>query len=966
MHMNYKSFIETQFPISKLSKESYKERKANYSQTLTGLGKWWGRKPLILVRAAILGLLLPSTDNPKKDREIFLKVLTMDDDGLWQRKAKAISLKEIYLRATLGERNDWFSSVSTESKPKYKKGIKAQQKNLIQKKIFMRMSYDERLTYCDRPEQITGPNETAWDEINAHVGTNAGNIVELVQELGKKRFGHVPRVGDAFCGGGSIPFEAARIGCEAYGSDLNPVGALLTWAALNIIGGGQDVVSRMMAAQQEVYASVDRQVTEWGIEHNEKGWRADAYLYCNEVRCPECGWMVPLAPSWVIGEKTRCVAVLVPDELHKRFEIKIASGVSYSEMEDAKAAGTVKDSYLICPTSNCGQRTPITSIRGDRGGHYGLRMWENEDIIPRAGDVFQERLYCIRWVETYINEDGKEETNRSYMAPDKYDKMREQKVLELLQDRFSEWQEKGYIPSRKIEPGAKTDEPIRTRGWTHWHHLFNPRQLLQHGRLAEISITTFGGAQTTIVPLILWVASLANRDSKLTSWVPSYGVETTDQVFKNQALNTMYNWANRGIRGYLSVFSLQSSVLHIHSKSIIAPTDCRQIQTNNDIWITDPPYADAINYHELTEFFLAWYEKQLTRLFPNWYSDSKRALAIVGSDEIFRKSMADCYRNLAARMPDDGIQIVMFTHQDASVWADLALILWASGLQVTAAWCLATETDSALKEGNYVQGTVLLVLRKQTSEETAFLDEIYSKVEEEVETQLKSMIALEDDEDPNFGDADYQLAAYAAALRVLTQYKKIEEIDVAYELSKPRKRGESSLIEQVITNAVKTACDYLVPKGFDSFIWKTLSAEERLYLKGLEIESHGEHRTGVYQELARGFGIKEYKLFLESGKANQTRIKTATEFGAKELGSVEFGSSLVRNILFAIREVVRSDEAPQGKNWLRNELKDYWNQRTNIIEILRYLSTMGYKIDHWKKDAEAASLLAGAVQNDHV
>ena len=42
------AFIEAQFPVSKLSKESYKERKANYSQTLTGLGKWWGRKPLIL------------------------------------------------------------------------------------------------------------------------------------------------------------------------------------------------------------------------------------------------------------------------------------------------------------------------------------------------------------------------------------------------------------------------------------------------------------------------------------------------------------------------------------------------------------------------------------------------------------------------------------------------------------------------------------------------------------------------------------------------------------------------------------------------------------------------------------------------------------------------------------------------------------------------------------------------------
>ena len=94
--MGDKSFIEVQFPVSKISKESYKERKANLGQTLTGLGKWWGRKPLILVRATILGLLLPATDNPVKDREIYLKLLTMDEDGLLKRKTKSLSTK-IYI-----------------------------------------------------------------------------------------------------------------------------------------------------------------------------------------------------------------------------------------------------------------------------------------------------------------------------------------------------------------------------------------------------------------------------------------------------------------------------------------------------------------------------------------------------------------------------------------------------------------------------------------------------------------------------------------------------------------------------------------------------------------------------------------------------------------------------------------------------------------------------------------------------
>jgi putative DNA methylase len=132
--------------------------------------------------------------------------------------------------------------------------------------------------------------------------------------------------------------------------------------------------------------------------------------------------------------------------------------------------------------------------------------------------------------------------------------------------------------------------------------------------------------------------------------------------------------------------------------------------------------------------------------------------------------MVNCYKSLARHMPDNGMQVVMFTHQDASVWADLALILWASGLRVTAAWTIATETESTLKKGNYVQGTVLLVLRKQISEEMGFLDEITADIRPEVERQLETMLALDDKEDPNFSDSDYQLAAYAAALRVLTQY----------------------------------------------------------------------------------------------------------------------------------------------------------------------------------------------------
>ena len=135
--------IERQLPVSRLSKESYKERKANYSQTLTGLGKWWGRKPLILMRATMLGILLPCTADPKRDREIFLKLLTMDDEGLWRRKSKNLSQKSLYEKLTPHERKQWFDPSSTAAKPKLKRGFSGGEKEDLQRLVFSRLSYDD-------------------------------------------------------------------------------------------------------------------------------------------------------------------------------------------------------------------------------------------------------------------------------------------------------------------------------------------------------------------------------------------------------------------------------------------------------------------------------------------------------------------------------------------------------------------------------------------------------------------------------------------------------------------------------------------------------------------------------------------------------------------------------------------------------------------------------------------------------
>ena len=535
---------------------------------------------------------------------------------------------------------------------------------------------------------------------------------------------------------------------------------------------------------------------------------------------------------------------------------------------------------------------------------------------------------------------------------------REDRALALVSENLTDWQRRGFLPNRAIAPGAETTRLIRERGWTHWHHLFTPRQLLTNGLLLKQVETA--AALPERVAMLLGAARCANWNSKLSMWDSGVGKELVNQAFYNQALNTLDSFGVKGFPTIEKSWFVRFPSCVIDGRATVAAEDAREQRFDADLWVTDPPYADAINYHELSELFLAWHGQLLTVLFPDWYPDSKRALAVQGADSNFRRSMVDCYRNLTEHMPDDGFHVVMFTHQDAAVWADLTLILWAAGLRVTAAWTIGTETESALKDGNYVQGTVLMVLRKQTGGDTAFLHEVVPEVEVEVERQLASMHDLDDGDAPNFSDADYQLAAYAAALRVLTGYRAIEEVDAAYELARERRRGEANPLAGIIEDAVRTASNFLVPAGLPAHVWRGLAPEEKFYLKGLEVESHGDFRAGVYQEFARGLGVTDYARLLHAGAANRTRLKTASELQRADLA----GAGLLRHALYAVWRAAATGDVTDSLTWLHTEIADYWPQREALAALLRCLAALG--IDHWRADAAAARRLAGAVENDHV
>lgn len=940
------ALIESVFPAQKISFEAQAERKAVAAQTLTGLGSYWkGRKPLILVRAIVLGSLLPATDDPEQDLAVFEKLMAFDEESLARRALAENALSATHLQELIpiSDPERYFSGRG------WRRDMTDDDKLVLYSRALTTFgSYEEKAGLGKRPEEVDQDwlYAPAWRAVNqhyAHLGINANNIAELVEQLGILRYGHRPRAGDTFSGGGSIPFEAARIGCDAYASDLNPIACMLTWGALNVIGASPERRAEIDRDQQAVFDVIDQEITKLGIEHDEKGNRAKAYLYCLETRCPETGWMIPLSPSWVISPKQGAVAKLIPDEKNKRFDIEVVTGASAAQIAAAEK-GTVQDGDMVYTLNGRTYRSPIKTLRGDFRDVEGntsnrLRRWEKDEFLPQPNDIYQERLYAIQWIT-------KESINASrqisyFSSVTEADLIREQKVEKLVSENLAQWQAEGLAPDMAIEPGYNTNQPIRERGWTHWHHLFNARQIL----IQAITLKAWKSSPSAPVGW-LNVAKAADFNAKLSRWKPSQGggLGGSVGVFSNQALNTFYNYATRAWAGFgASSFKMAEAPLPPVERSIVsAPAE--QPTQSCELWITDPPYADAVNYHEVTEFFIAWLRKNPPKPFDEWVWDSRRALAIKGSGEDFRRGMVAAYKAMTDHMPDNGMQCVMFTHQDTGVWSDMVGIFWAAGLQVVAAWYIATETTSEQKKGGYVQGTVILMLRKRAAGERAgFKQRILPAVRSEVQRQIETMMHLNDEVkskhgEPVFNDSDLQMAGYAAALKVLTAYTQIGGEDVTTFALRPRVRGEVTVVDEIVQQAAEAANSLLVPEGLAADTWAKLTGIERFMLRMMDMETTGAAKLDNYQNFAKAFRVEDYSRVMGSTAANQARLKRVPEFASRDLtDSTELGATRLGRLIIGVQQVLAETEPQAIVSQLQAEMADFLEVRSLLVDLLAFI-----------------------------
>ena len=690
--------------------------------------------------------------------------------------------------------------------------------------------------------------------------------------------------------------------------------------------------------------------------------------------CPESGWKVPILPTRIISKFNKVIAILIPLPNEKRYKIEIGHATTEEEMKLAKTGTITRDNkygeaHVTHQIGGTLYRTKISTLRGDYQRSDGittnrLRIWEKSDIKPRQDDIFQERLYCIQWMRPKKKGRAFEYEFRSVSEED----IKREKIVEnYVAEHLNEWQEFGFIPDMKIEIGGppryQGKDLIKSRGWTHWNHIFNPRQLLVGGISRKYS-------SAIVYPSI---ARILNVNSKLSRWhsARNYVAET----FDNQALNTIYNYGTRSAFYSLELLGKKKKTYEVTKQYTINSHPAQSLDIKSDLFITDPPYGDAVKYEEITDFFISWFRKNPPEEFSHWTWDSRRSLAIKGEDEGFRRGMVAAYRKTAEMMPDNGIQVLMFTHQSGAIWADMANIIWAAGLQVTAAWYVVTETDSALRQGANVKGTVILILRKRHKNLDTFRDDLGWEIKAAVKEQVESLVGLdksvrETGAEGLYTDADLQMAGYAAALKVLTAYSVIDGKDMVTEAEAPRVPGKKTFVDDLIEFAVQTAVQFLVPTGFEKAEWQKLEPVERFYLKMAEVEFQGGKTLDNYQNFAKAFKVAHFdQVMSDASRANSARLKLSSEFrSALMSGDAEIANTTLRALLFGLHEIIRDTDIEDVLLHLMEVCPNYLANKPLLAKMADYLAekrqgTKKTKTFQPDKEAEAARILAEAIRN---
>lgn len=615
--------------------------------------------------------------------------------------------------------------------------------------------------------------------------SNALRIGPLRELLAKAYPDGSPQVLDCFAGGGAIPLEALRLGCDTTAVDLNPVAHLLEKCVLEYpqrfgqpdVYGENTLATDFVKWAEWVRTQVEPKFAETFRSGTER--RPAVYFWARTMTChnPACRAEIPLLKSyWLADSKRRKAWIDVRTQLGN---IKLIVTTDPPPDAASLANGSVKASSVTCQA--CGTSVAAKDVRNyAKSKGFGRKLYAILEINGRA--------------RTY-----REPTEAEIIAA-------ENNALAPLETLDETPDGTSAVPDEPIAKSQYRRYSNLVYGIDTFRELFTARQLYVLGclcqaiRAAHTQMLAEGMSPDRAVAVSTYLGlcldRIADRNSSFTGW--DITMEAVRNTFPQQAIRMAWDyveidpmgegpgnwegavrWIETAIR-YCSTTGKQSaSVLRGDAQSLDFP-DC-----SFDAVIVDPPYYDAIQYGDLSDFFYVWLKRSVGHLHPAVLStpltpkkqeviesraDPKSPEHI--SHEEFENRLQRALGELSRVVKSDGVVTIVFAHTDVSAWERLLRALRSANLVVTTSWPMRSEAANrnTARISAVLGSSVVLVCRPQETVGQGFYDDVVRELEHRIAERLDAF------EEMGLAGADYFVSAIGPAFEVFARYSRVVKL----------------------------------------------------------------------------------------------------------------------------------------------------------------------------------------------
>ncbi|MFA4647178.1 DUF1156 domain-containing protein [Pyrococcus kukulkanii] len=656
-----------------------------------------------------------------------------------------------------------------------------------------------------------------------------------------------PRVLDPFAGGGSIPLEALRLGCETYALDYNPVAVLILKAVLEYpqkYGKRKKGVLEEWLSPEEKGKGYDlvRDVKRWGewvleeakkelerfYPQDEDGYIPVGYIWARTIKCqnPTCGAEIPLMRQfWLVRKDNKKVA-LYPYVEGNEVKFKIV-GDGYEPMPENfdPSKGTVKGAKVTCPV--CGMTHDANTVR----------------------KLFREGKAGQRMVAVILHHPDKR--GKMYRLPTEKDIQAYEEAKHYLEEKRVKLMEKWDIdpvPDEPLPPKGTLGFRVQNYGMKIWGDLFNDRQKLVMITLAEKIKNAYQRmleegynkeyAKAIVTFLALSVDMVAAFSNTLTRWENTS--EAVKHLFSRNALPMVWDYPE--VNPFSNSTGSFRTILHLCLKSVehfseVQSPRVPQVGQNSatslpypnnyfDAVFTDPPYYDNVPYSYLSDFFYVWLKRTIGDLYPELFltpltPKSKELVAYThdkdwkAAKKQFEEGMRQALKEIHRVLKPNGILVLVYAHKTTEGWETLINSLLDSGLVPTASWPIHTEMANRLraKESAALASSIYIVARKIEKQGVGWFEEIKRDLRKTLEQKLDALWK------EGISGADFFIAAIGSAIEVFGKYEKILD----YEGNEIRGDRLLQLVRDIVT-------DYAIRQVLHEDISSELSPLTKFYV----------------------------------------------------------------------------------------------------------------------------------------